>query len=254
MINAGIDIGSVAAKAVLFDTRDSAIIGASVLPTGWNHKQAFEAVLFAAMAEARVTMRDIASLTVTGYGRIALKDRAEVISEIRCHARGAHYFFPQAGCVVDIGGQDSKALRLGPDGSLEDFVMNDKCAAGTGRFIQMVAALLGMDLEEFFLAAREGEPAHISSMCAVFAESEIVSLLARSVSPRDIAAGVTQSVAERTANMARRLSLQGGCVFSGGLGGNAAMVESLRRQLGLEILVPRNPQITGALGAALLAG
>ena len=254
MITAGVDIGSVAAKAVVLDTARMAVIGSSVLPTGWNHKQAFESALAAAISSAGLEPDAVRAVTGTGYGRVAVKNSFPVQSEIRCHAKGAAFLFPGAAGVIDIGGQDSKAVRLDASGSVADFVMNDKCAAGTGRFIQMVATILEMDLDEFSLAASRGKPASISSMCAVFAESEIVGLLARQVSPDDIAAGVTLSVAERTAHLARRLGIAGPCVFSGGLAASASMSEALSRHLGQAVLRPEEPQLTGALGAALIAG
>lgn len=251
MIYAGVDIGSVAAKAVLFNATNGAIIGHAVIPTGWNPRQAFDSALATAAAQAGVDIDDIHRITVTGYGRVTIKENVRILSEISCHAKGAHFLFPEATGIIDIGGQDCKAIRLGAGGLLGDFVMNDKCAAGTGRFIQMTATLLGMDLDTFFTMALAGQPVHISSMCAVFAESEIVGLLARSVTPEDIAAGVVRSVAERTAAMAARLSLSGGCVFTGGLGKSTAMSQALQKALGLEIATPALPQLTGALGAAL---
>ncbi|MDL2268180.1 acyl-CoA dehydratase activase [Desulfovibrio sp. OttesenSCG-928-G15] len=255
MITAGVDIGSVAAKAVIVDRDTNTIIGHAVLPTGWNPRQAFTDCLGAAAKRAGVAISAIHkanAVTATGYGRVMLKNETSVLSEITCHAAGARFHFPEADGVVDIGGQDSKAIRFSPDGAVEDFVMNDKCAAGTGRFIQMTATILGMDLNAFSAAAAKGKPAAISSMCAVFAESEIVGLLARETPPQDIAAGVVLSIAERTAGMSRRLALRGPCVFSGGLAASCAMADRLSFVLGRKVLVPPQPQLTGALGAALL--
>lgn len=253
MLVAGVDIGSVAAKAAIFDTEACAVLGSSIIPTGWNHKQAFETSLQLAAGDAALTTEELTRVVGTGYGRVAVKNDVKVVSEISCHARGAAFFFPEAAGVIDIGGQDSKAMRLDGQGSVADFVMNDKCAAGTGRFIQMVSNLLEMDLEQFAVAAAEGTPANISNMCAVFAESEIVGLLARSVAPADIAAGVTLSVARRTAGLASRLGINGPCVFTGGLAGNRAMISYLEEALGSPILLPPVPQLNGAIGAALSA-
>lgn len=255
MITAGVDIGSVAAKAVIVDRKSNRILGHAVIPTGWNPKQAFEDCLNKAADGTGVdvaAIRGARAVTVTGYGRVTLRSDAAVLSEITCHAAGARFFFPDACGVIDVGGQDCKAIRFGSDGNVEDFVMNDKCAAGTGRFIQMTAALLGMDLDAFSEAAARGKPAGISSMCAVFAESEIIGLLARETPPEDIAAGVLLSVAERTAGMVRRLDMRGPCVFSGGLASSRAMADCLARSLDREVLLPSFPQVTGALGAALL--
>lgn len=251
MIVAGVDIGSVAAKAAIFDTECRSVLGSGIIATGWNHKQAFEASLRLAADNAAVDSDCIDRVVGTGYGRVALKNDIKVISEISCHARGAHFFFPEAAGVIDIGGQDSKAVRLDKQGNAADFIMNDKCAAGTGRFIQMVATILEMDLEEFAEAAAKGEPVSITTMCAVFAESEIIGLLARSVAPENIAAGVTLSVARRTAGLASRLGINGPCVFTGGLAGNKAMATCLEKELGYPVLLPPVPQLTGAIGAAL---
>lgn len=256
MITAGVDIGSVATKAVVMDREAGLLLGYAVLPTGWNPKQAFGDALSAAAGAAGVdacTLREENAVTVTGYGRVTVKNDVPMLSEITCHAAGGRFYFPRAGGVVDIGGQDCKAIRFSAAGDVEDFAMNDKCAAGTGRFIQMTATLMEMDLEEFSLAAVRGTPAKISSMCAVFAESEIVGLLAREVPPEDIAAGVFFSVAERTAGMVRRLGVRGPCIFTGGLASSDPMADCLERILNQEIVRPALPQITGALGAALLA-
>lgn len=253
MLVAGVDIGSVAAKAAIYDTEARTVLGSSIIPTGWNHKQAFESSIQLAARDALINPEALSKVVGTGYGRVAVKNDIKVVSEITCHARGAAFFFPEAAGVIDIGGQDSKAVRLDGRGNVADFVMNDKCAAGTGRFIQMVANLLEMDLEQFAAAAADGQPASISNMCAVFAESEIVGLLARAVPPADIAAGVTLSVARRTAGLAARLGLSGPCVFTGGLASNKAMAVCLGEALGAPVLLPPIPQLTGAIGAALSA-
>ena len=174
---AGVDVGSVAAKAVIFDPQSRSLLGKAVLPTGWNAREAGEKALAAACADAG----GIAASRIvgTGYGRISLPFADKVVTEITCHARGAVHLFPGTGVVLDIGGQDSKVISTAPDGSVQDFLMNDKCAAGTGRFLQVLSGILGMELAELGEAAGRGKPAAISSMCAVFAETEIISLLAR---------------------------------------------------------------------------
>ncbi|MFQ8738526.1 MAG: acyl-CoA dehydratase activase [Bilophila wadsworthia] len=190
---AGVDVGSVAAKAVIFDPQSRSLLGKAVLPTGWNAREAGEKALAAACADAG----GIAASRIvgTGYGRISLPFADKVITEITCHARGAVHLFPGTGVVLDIGGQDSKVISTAPDGSVQDFLMNDKCAAGTGRFLQVLSGILGMELAELGEAAGRGKPAAISSMCAVFAETEIIGLLARGTPPADIAAGVFRSIA-----------------------------------------------------------
>lgn len=253
MLAVGIDIGSVAAKAVIMSRENGAILGHAIMPTGWNHKEAAASVVAAATAKAGVSKGDLSAIAGTGYGRVAMKGKVKTVSEITCHAKGAAHFFPNASGVVDIGGQDSKAVKLGPHGTVIDFVMNDKCAAGTGRFMQMVATLLEMDLEAFCKAAVFGKPIRINSMCAVFAESEIIGLLAQGTKPEDIAAGVSKSVAGRTAGLAKRLGLQGSVVFTGGLAGCPAIAGHLSEALDAEVLAPELAQLTGAVGAALLA-
>ena len=171
---AGVDVGSVAAKAVIFDPQSRSLLGKAVLPTGWNAREAGEKALAAACADAG----GIAASRIvgTGYGRISLPFADKVVTEITCHARGAVHLFPGTGVVLDIGGQDSKVISTAPDGSVQDFLMNDKCAAGTGRFLQVLSGILGMELAELGEAAGRGKPAAISSMCAVFAETEIIGL------------------------------------------------------------------------------
>jgi predicted CoA-substrate-specific enzyme activase len=253
MISVGIDIGSVAAKAVVFDASRKDILSRTAIPTGWNHRQAIEDIFARALSLAGVSGSDISAAALTGYGRVAGKGM-QIVSEITCHGKGAHFLFPEAGAVIDIGGQDSKAILLGTSGNVIDFAMNDKCAAGTGRFVSMVATLLEHDLETFAELAAQGEPLPINSMCAVFAESEIVGLLAKGHRPADIAAGVCLSIARRTAGLAARLNLQKkDCVFSGGLAGNKAIASGLDEFMPGKVTAAPFPQFVGALGAAILA-
>ncbi len=254
MITVGIDIGSVAAKAVVLNTATRAVLSHAMQPTGWNHKQAIADVLAAALNAAQVSANDVYASALTGYGRVALKDTMQTVSEISCHAKGAHFFFPEANGVVDIGGQDSKAITFNSSGLVVDFIMNDKCAAGTGRFVSMVATLLETDLNTFASLSHSGQPLLINSMCAVFAESEVVGLLAKGHNPADIAAGIATSIATRTASLATRLGLANkACVFSGGLAQNQAVAAKLGDALGTVLLIPPHPQFVGAVGAALLA-
>ena len=190
---AGVDVGSVAAKAVIFDPQSRSLLGKAVLPTGWNAREAGEKALAAACADAG----GIAASRIvgTGYGRISLPFADKVVTEITCHARGAVHLFPGTGVVLDIGGQDSKVISTAPDGSVQDFLMNDKCAAGTGRFLELMARTLELSLEEMALVGLHWEQElTISSMCTVFAESEVVSLIADNHSAADIVHGLNQSV------------------------------------------------------------
>lgn len=253
MLVAGIDVGSVAAKAVVFDAEAKAVCGGAVLPTGWNTREAGQAALDAACREAQTQPEQLSQIVGTGYGRIALPFAHKTVTEITCHARGAAWLYPGAGVVLDIGGQDSKAISLDSDGAVRDFVMNDKCAAGTGRFLQVLSGILGLPLEELGQAAARGTPVPISSMCAVFAETEIVGLLAQGAKPEDLAAGVLASIARRMRALAKRISFSGICVFSGGLAVSPAFQTFLSRELDMPVTVPERPQLVGALGAALIA-
>ena len=282
MYVAGIDVGSVAAKAVVLEmlpSGGSQIAGRAVLPTGWNTAEAGEFALNNACEAAAMARKDLRHVTATGYGRIALPFADKTVTEISCHARGAAHLFPRAGLVLDIGGQDSKVISLdiprepeaasldaaggtgslgalksaGKPGAVRDFLMNDKCAAGTGRFLQVLSGILNLPLDELGKAAATGKPVSISSMCAVFAETEIVGLLARSTPPQDIAAGVFRAIARRMCALARRIPMQGECVFTGGLATSPAFAAILSDELGLPVQVPQDPQTVGALGAALIA-
>ncbi|MGV6996273.1 acyl-CoA dehydratase activase [Desulfovibrio sp. QI0430] len=282
MYVAGIDVGSVAAKAVVLEllpNGGSQIAGRAVLPTGWNTAEAGEFALNNACEAAAMARNDLRHVTATGYGRIALPFADKTVTEISCHARGAAHLFPRAGLVLDIGGQDSKVISLdipreveagnmdaaggaaslgalksaSKPGAVRDFLMNDKCAAGTGRFLQVLSGILNMPLDELGKAAATGKPVAISSMCAVFAETEIVGLLARSTPPQDIAAGVFRAIARRMCALARRIPMQGECVFTGGLATSPAFAAILSDELGLTVQVPHDPQTVGALGAALIA-
>ena len=253
MIVAGVDVGSVAAKGVIFDAKAGAVLGGAILPTGWNAREAGGLVLEEACSNAEVQVGDVVHVVGTGYGRISLPFARKTVTEITCHARGAAWLFPGTGVVLDIGGQDSKVISLGEKGSVRDFVMNDKCAAGTGRFLQVLSGILDMPLDGLSRAAARGNPASISSMCAVFAETEIVGLLAQGTPPEDIAAGVFLSIVRRMCALSKRIPPHGECTFSGGLATSPAFRDMLSKELGLPVNVPDQPQLMGALGAALIA-
>lgn len=253
MLVAGIDIGSVAAKAVIYDVEKQAVAGFALQPSGWNTKEAGEQVLAAACAKAGVAAEDLQFIVGTGYGRIALPMANKVVTEITCHAKGASYLFPKTGVVLDIGGQDSKVISIDGDGMVQDFLMNDKCAAGTGRFLQVLSGILGMDLVELGNAASHGTPVAISSMCAVFAETEIIGLLAQGTPTENIAAGVFLSIARRMRSLAGRIPMRGECTFTGGLATSPAFAALLEQELKVPVNVPEQPQLVGALGASLIA-
>jgi predicted CoA-substrate-specific enzyme activase len=250
---AGIDVGSVASKAVVYSPAERKVEGWALVPTGRTPGGAGLAAFEAACSEASVRKEEVRAVVGTGYGRVALPFVHKTVTEISCHAVAAVHVFPSAGVVVDIGGQDSKVISVEADGAVADFVMNDKCAAGTGRFLEVIAGILDMPLDEFGKAAGEGEPAPISGMCAVFAESEIVGLLAGGAKPQDLAAGVFLSVARRIRALAGRIPMRGQCVFTGGLAASPAFGRMLSSELGVRVDVPERPQHMGALGAALIA-
>jgi predicted CoA-substrate-specific enzyme activase len=255
MISAGLDIGSRTTKAVIL--RDGEVVGRSLLKTGWLPSAMAREALARALFAAGVHREEVGRIVATGYGRIhqavlAIADAQ--YTEIACHARGIHYLLPQVRTLIDIGGQDSKAIRLDESGLALDFAMNDRCAAGTGKFLEMTAQGLDLDLEKFIaLAMQAKSAARISSMCTVFAESEAISLLAEGKEPDEIARGLHNAIAARVLRMAESLGIEAEIGFSGGVGNNRAMVRALEEAVGMTIFVPENPEYVGALGAALLA-
>jgi predicted CoA-substrate-specific enzyme activase len=249
MISAGVDVGSTAAKAVLFD---GSVRSRAILPTGWNPREAGLQVFRQAADDAGLAVEGIATVVGTGYGRVSLPFINRKVTEITCHARGAHFLFPDTRRVLDVGGQDSKVIAVTAEGGVAEFVMNDKCAAGTGRFLQMITGILDVTLDELGELALHAEPVEISSMCAVFAESEVIGMLARGVPKEAIAAGTVQGVARRLSSLLGRISASGEVTFTGGLAANPAICAVVSRTLDLPINVPADPQTVGALGAALI--
>ena len=248
---AGVDVGSVATKAVIYAPEHNTVAAMAVIPTGWNSRAAGEEALRRALR----AVGDIQphKVVATGYGRVALPFADKVVTEITCHARGAVHVFPGTRVVLDIGGQDSKVIGVEADGRVQEFVMNDKCAAGTGRFLQVLSGILGMELDALGQAAATGTPASISSMCAVFAETEIIGLLAQGTPPADVAAGVFAAIARRMAALASRVPPRGEYTFTGGLATCPSFATALGAALKRPINVPASPQTVGALGAALIA-
>ncbi len=253
MLTCGVDIGARSIDVVLYD--GAQILESSVNNTGAfpkeNAQNAFEAVL----SSAGVEESDVSMVLATGYGRNYFEGAQRVVSEILCHAAGVSYLFPSVRTVIDIGGQDSKMVQVNELGKVLNFAMNDRCAAGTGKFIEMVANTLDIPLEETGGAAlKTSETCEISSMCAVFAESEIVGLLHKGIPREVILRGVFKSVARRTLGMAGKTGLNEDIIFTGGVARNAGVLDSLKQETGkADIKIPANPQITGALGAAIIA-
>ncbi len=250
---AGIDIGSLSTETLLID-QNGGVVAATVIPTGASSVKAFQASFAEALSIAGADAGDIAYCVATGYGRNKVEFAQARITEITCHARGAHVLFPTTQMVIDIGGQDSKAIRLGPNGSVQNFVMNDKCAAGTGRFLEVMAHALEVDLEELGpLALQSDEDVKVSSVCTVFAESEVVSLIGDGVKAARIAWGVCRAVSDRVASLAERVGIAVPIVMTGGVAKNAGVVRALEQRLNVHLTIPEDPQLVGALGAAHLA-
>ncbi|MCX9010525.1 MAG: acyl-CoA dehydratase activase [Candidatus Methanoperedens sp.] len=243
----GIDLGSTTVKAIALNGK---VTASAIKPTGANPRKTGEAVLEQVIAKSG---GDIQKIVATGYGRVSFS-ADEVVSEITAHAKGGYSLFPGARTIIDIGGQDSKITRINEKGKVLDFAMNDKCAAGTGRFIENTARALEVSLEEFSRKSLESKTiVKVNSMCTVFAESEVISLLAQGASLEDVSAGVHDSVARRIKAMVERVGVERDVVFTGGTAKSAAMRKALEDSLGIRLMVPEEPQIIGALGAAIIA-
>ena len=251
-IVAGVDVGAATAKAVILN--DNNVLASSVIPTGFSAAGAGEVVTKEALKKAGLAMGDLAYVVSTGYGRRAITFANKVLTEIICHAAGVSWLITEARTIIDIGGQDSKVIGLDDNGNVTNFVMNDKCAAGTGRFLEVMAGVLGVEISEMGSVSLLGQdPCQISSTCTVFAESEMVSLRAEGRSREDIIAGIHKALARRVAIMGAPVGFKKDVVFTGGVAKNVGIKKALEDELGLEILIPEEPQIVGALGAALLA-
>jgi (R)-2-hydroxyacyl-CoA dehydratese activating ATPase len=249
---AGIDIGSTMTKVVLTDERDNCL---SVLkgPTGAEHRRLANEVMTAALKQADLHIDDIYYIVATGYGRLNVPFADRQITELSCHARGVASLFPGARTAIDIGGQDAKCMKI-DQGRLTSFVMNDKCAAGTGRFLEVTAAALGIRLDEMGnVALKATRKVPISSLCTIFAQQEVVALLSRGEKVENIVAGLHEALAGRIAALARRAGLEPDLVLTGGVAMNRGMVRAMEQALGCALLVPAEPLLTGALGAAILA-
>jgi predicted CoA-substrate-specific enzyme activase len=246
---AGIDIGSTMTKVVIMN---EGIISSIVGPTGPEQRRLANKVMENALQQANLPFEAITFLVATGYGRINVPFADKQVTEISCHARGVAHFFPRCRTIIDIGGQDCKGIKI-EMGRPVDFVMNDKCAAGTGRFLEVIADALGIAIEDLSeLALKSTQPAQISNICTVFAEQEVVSRLAEGVPLTDLVAGILESLASRISRMVNRLKVANEVVVTGGGAKNPALVEALSEKLGYGAYVPDDPLLTGAVGAALL--
>ncbi|MBC7333239.1 MAG: 2-hydroxyglutaryl-CoA dehydratase [Actinobacteria bacterium] len=261
MYTCGIDVGSVSTEALILDEKaimgegqEPRILSYTIVPTGSNSKLAAEKALEAACKKANIDRNEISFIVATGYGRVSIPFADKNITEITCHAKGVTSIFPDTRTVIDVGGQDSKVIKLDQERNPVDFLMNDKCAAGTGRFLEVMAKALEIRLEEFQeIFMKTKERVEITSTCTVFAESEIVSLIGHGVKKEKIVKGLIYSVANRIASMVERLGLEEPVCMTGGVAKNLGVIKALEENLKVEIKIPPEPQITGALGAAYLA-
>ena len=248
----GVDIGSLATKIVLLD--DNKLVDYRVDRSTYDFKRIGHNLFEDILEKNNLKSSDVYVMS-TGYGRNSIDIADDRITEITAHARGTQYFFPEVHSVIDIGGQDSKAIVISKKtGKVIDFQMNDKCAAGTGRFLEVMAHALEVPIEEIgTFALKSNNPSAISSTCTVFAESEVISLFARGASKENIASGIHKSIARRVAGMAKRIGVTPQLVFCGGVAKNDAVKKYLEIELGFDIVRPKHPQLTGAIGAALIA-
>jgi len=252
MITVGIDVGSITAKAAV--VRDGAVIADKLILTGYNARHAGKNVFEAIIKESGIDPSSVVKIISTGYGRNSVTIADKSVTEITCHAAGAHYLNPAVRSVIDIGGQDSKAIVLDENGSVKDFAMNDKCAAGTGRFLEVMARALEVDLDNFGLfSLKADQSSKISSLCTVFAESEVISLISKGEKRENIIAGIHESIAARIVAMANRTGLKPPIMMTGGVAKNIGVVKALEKKIGRPIEVSPQCQVTGAIGAALLA-
>ena len=249
----GLDSGSTSTNAVVMNEARK-IVASVVIRTGAKAGASAERAYREVLERAGITPDQVACTIATGYGRVSIPFADENVTEISCHGRGAHYFNPDVRTILDIGGQDSKAIHVNAAGEVTDFAMNDKCAAGTGRFLEMIARSLEISLDELGPAALESKKRlEIASMCSVFAESEVISLIANNEEKPDIAAGVCRAVAGKAYSLMRRVGLEGAYMMTGGVAQNPGVVRAVEELIGEKLFICEDPEIVGATGAALLA-
>lgn len=249
----GIDVGSVSTDAVLMD-RNSEMIAYSIVRSGFDHAKAIQSVTDNICALAGIDYQDIKAIVSTGYGRRAVKNASKLVTEISCHAKGIYYQNKDIRTLIDIGGQDSKIILLGKKGEVKTFIMNDKCAAGTGRFLEVMANAMDVDISLFGqISANARNAQSINNVCTVFAETEVISRIAQGLPKEEIIAGIHKAVAERVLNMAYSIGLETPVALSGGVAKNIGVVKVLCEKIGEKVYIPNNPQIIGAIGAALYA-
>ncbi len=252
MITLGLDIGSLTAKGVLM--KDGQLFDKHLIPVGYNSKKAALLLMDELFEKAKIKQTDIQKTVATGYGRNNIDFADKTVSEIICHGRGIHFLLPGIRTIIDIGGQDSKVIVLDDSGNVANFVMNDKCAAGTGRFLDVMARAMETEIQYFGeLALRGKNPSKISSVCTVFAESEIISLVAKGENREDITSGIHLSIARRIVSMVKRVGMKPPVAMSGGVALNIGVIDALQKLLDTPVKTTPLAQYSGALGAALLA-
>ncbi len=252
MLSVGIDVGSITTKAAV--VQDGNLISDRVMLTGYNAQDAGTKVYEDIIADLGIKASAVDKIIATGYGRKSVVIADKAVTEITCHAVGAHYLNPAVRSIIDIGGQDSKAIVVDENGGVMDFAMNDKCAAGTGRFLEVMARALEVDINDFGEVSLQADtPAKISSLCTVFAESEVISLISKGEKRENIIAGIHESIAARVVAMAGRIGLAAPLMMTGGVAKNKGVVKALENKTGHGIEVSQKAQVTGAIGAALIA-
>ena len=252
MYTLGIDVGSASSKAVILE--DGKRVAASAVIQSGTGTSGPGRVMELVFDGLDISQKDMDYIVATGYGRFAVPFANKQMSEITCHAKGIHHLIPDARTIIDIGGQDAKAIRLDHKGNILKFVMNDKCAAGTGRFLEMMAKTMEMSLDELSqVGLSYQEDITISSMCTVFAESEVVSLIAQNKHTDDIVHGLNKAVAAKTASLVKRVGGEEAYMMTGGVAQNKGLVKTLEERLGTSLVISLKSQLCGALGAALFA-
>jgi predicted CoA-substrate-specific enzyme activase len=249
----GVDSGSLTAKAVIMDDEYN-LLAYRVNQYTFVSEEAVRVSVSTALADAGLSMDDIEYVVTTGYGRRKIEYGNKAITEITCHAKGANFVFPRARTVLDVGGQDSKVISVDESGNVLNFVMNDTCAAGTGQFIEVMARSLGLDVTQVGeLSLKAQQDIRISATCTVFAESEIISLAAQHCPVEEILGAVLRAIARRTVALSARVGVIPPLVMTGGVAKNIGMVKYIEREVQTQVFVPREPQIVGAIGAAIFA-
>lgn len=253
MITAGVDIGSLSGDVVIL--KDNEILSWSVVPTGPDSTETAIEAMEEALKGTNLKLDDINFIVSTGYGRVVVPFARKDITEISCHARGANWFFPGVRTILDMGGQDCKAIRCNETGKVTNFVMNDKCAAGTGRFMEIIAEALEVELNDLGKRSLEivEKQTVVSSMCAVFAKTEVISLVRQGKAKNDILAGACEAIASRVTGLIQRIGTEEQFVITGGIAKNIGVVKRIEEKLKMAAHIPFEPQIVGALGAALFA-